>query len=73
MCILLKLNYAKFGVSDLLFFQSYQRKTFPLCKGRVNYCSGSSKPTQITTIEDGDKKKLGRCFIQQKAGSASAS
>ena len=44
MCILLKLGYAKFGVSNLFFFKSSQRKTFggsarsppPLCKGRVN-------------------------------------
>ena len=28
MCILLTLHNAKFGVSDLLFFESYRRKTF---------------------------------------------
>ena len=28
MCILLKLDYAKFDVSNLYFFKCYQRKTF---------------------------------------------
>ena len=28
MCILLKLDYAKFGVSNSFFFKSYRRKTF---------------------------------------------
>ena len=41
MCILFKLQYAKFGVSNFFFFKSYRRKIFggsagtPLDKGRV--------------------------------------
>ena len=40
MCILLKFDYAKFGVSNLFFLERYQREAFggsarPLDKGRV--------------------------------------
>ena len=47
MCILLKLDYAKFGVSNSFIFKSYRRKTFggsdspppppPLVKGELKY------------------------------------
>ena len=48
MCILLKLNYSKFGVSNLFFSKSYGRKTF----------GGSAPPHTPSSLGTGRVNKI---------------
>ena len=65
MCILLKLNYGKFGVSNL-FFKSYRRKTFEGVDrpspgtGRVNILLYETQIRLINSFLDGQRMRDGQ-------------